>query len=64
MNKKLSEKLNALSDKKYRDFHSGLVPGLGKEKIIGVRIPVLRKFRISFFSSAVRNLRLRRRKRF
>ncbi len=43
MNKKLMEKLNALSDKKYRDFHSGLVPGLGKEKIIGVRIPVLRK---------------------
>ena len=43
MNKKLTEKLNALSDKKYRDFHSGLVPGLNKEKIIGVRIPVLRK---------------------
>lgn len=43
MNKKLTEKLNALSDKKYSDFHSGLVPGLGKEKIIGVRIPILRK---------------------
>ena len=43
MNKELSEKLYALSDKKYGDFHLKLVPGLCKEKIIGVRIPVLRK---------------------
>lgn len=30
-------------DLKYRDFHSKLIPGLDKNNIIGVRIPVLRR---------------------
>lgn len=30
-------------DEKYRDFQSGLIPGVDKELFIGVRTPVLRK---------------------
>lgn len=36
------ERLLELSDEKYREFHSGLVPG--KDNILGVRIPKLRAF--------------------
>ena len=36
--------LFAMADEKYRDFHSSLMPTVPKEKIIGVRVPVLRKF--------------------
>ncbi len=32
-----------LQDKQYRDFHSALMPTVDKEKIIGVRVPLLRK---------------------
>lgn len=32
----------SLQDEKYRDFHSGLVPG--EKSIIGVRVPVLRQY--------------------
>ena len=32
-----------LQDTGYRDFHSKLVPGVDKERIIGVRTPALRK---------------------
>ena len=27
----------------YKDFHSKLIPNIDKEKIIGVRMPILRK---------------------
>lgn len=37
------EELFKLQDLQYRDFHSKLVPNLSKDKIIGVRIPELRK---------------------
>lgn len=40
----LHEKLFELQDVKYRDFHARLIPGVPKEKIIGIRTPVLRKF--------------------
>ena len=36
------KRLRKLSDEKYREFHSGLVPG--KDNIVGVRIPKLRAF--------------------
>ena len=36
------KRLRKLSDEKYREFHSGLVPG--KDNILGVRIPKLRAF--------------------
>ena len=36
--------LLALQDLKYREFHSKLMPGVEKEKIIGVRTPDLRRY--------------------
>ncbi len=41
---KMVEKLFLLQDLKYRDFHAKLMPTVDKEKIIGVRVPQLRKF--------------------
>lgn len=40
----IQKQLFALQDKKYRDFHSKLIPTIDKQTIIGVRVPVLRKF--------------------
>mgnify|MGYP000040360589 FL=1 len=40
----LQEELFELQDIKYRDFNSSLIPGIDKETVIGIRIPVLRKF--------------------
>ncbi len=39
----VKERLFDLQDKKYRDFHSSLMPTVDKDKIIGVRVPELRK---------------------
>lgn len=44
MEQSIQERLLALQDLGYRDFHSRLLPTLAKEKIIGIRMPVLRKF--------------------
>lgn len=44
----LQEKLFELQDIKYRDFHSKLMPGINKETVIGIRVPVLRKFAKEF----------------
>ncbi len=38
------EKLFELQDLKYRDFHARLMPTVDKDRIIGVRVPILRKF--------------------
>ena len=43
MNKILDD-LFSLQDKEYRDFNSKLIPNIKKENIIGVRVPVLRKY--------------------
>ena len=40
-NKEILEKLNELSDEKYKKFHTGLCPN--SSEIIGVRVPDLRK---------------------
>ena len=40
----IQEKLFELQDLKYRDFHSKLMPTVCKDKIVGVRVPQLRKF--------------------
>lgn len=40
----LQQRLFELQDLKYRDFHSRLMPGVDKDKIIGIRTPVLKKF--------------------
>ena len=39
----IEERLFALQDTKYRDFHRSLVPGMPKDYIIGVRMPALRQ---------------------
>ena len=44
MEKSIQKRLFALQDFGYRDFHSRLLPTLAKEKIIGIRMHVLRKF--------------------
>ena len=46
--KDIQSKLFELQDIKYRDFHAKLMPTVNKEKIIGVRIPVLRSFAKEF----------------
>ena len=43
MNKILSD-LFSLEDKEYRDFNSKLIPNIPKENVIGIRVPVLRKY--------------------
>lgn len=47
----LQQKLFALQDKKYRNFHSALMPTVAKENVIGVRVPQLRKFAKEFAKS-------------
>ncbi len=37
-------RLYEMQDLSYRDFHCGLMPGIDKETVIGVRTPELRKF--------------------
>lgn len=44
----IQERLFALRDEKYREFQRSLIPGLSKEKIIGIRIPVMRKLARKF----------------
>ena len=39
----VTERLFELQDKAYGDFHSGLVPNISREKIIGVRVPDARR---------------------
>ena len=40
----IQKHLFELQDIKYRDFHSRLMPDIDKETIIGIRVPVLRKY--------------------
>lgn len=40
----IQNRLFELQDTTYRDFHSKLMPTVAKEKVIGVRTPVLRRF--------------------
>ncbi len=42
--KYVQERLFALKDEGYRDFHARLIPNIEKDRIIGVRTPELRKF--------------------
>lgn len=49
--KYVRERLFAMRDLGYRDFHAKLVPSINKEKIIGVRTPALRKFAGEFAKS-------------
>ncbi len=40
----IQSRLLAMQDLKYRDFHGALMPTVEKERIIGIRVPKLRKF--------------------
>ena len=40
----ICEHLFELQDKEYRDFHSKLIPNIEYDRIIGVRVPMLRKY--------------------
>lgn len=44
----MQEQLFQLQDLKYRDFHSKLIPNIEKDAVIGIRMPVLRKFAKTF----------------
>ncbi len=45
------ETLFSMQDLKYRDFHSALMPTVDKERVIGVRVPELRKFAKSIYGT-------------
>ena len=47
MKQEIKKKLFEISDQKYKEFHKGLCPGT--ENIIGVRVPVLRKYAQELF---------------
>ena len=40
----LQKILFSMADENYRDFQSKLMPTVPKEKIVGIRTPLLRKF--------------------
>ncbi len=40
----IRERLMGMQDLKYRDFHSRLMPNIDKEAVIGVRMPMIRKY--------------------
>lgn len=42
--KEIQQLLFELQDMAYRDFHSRLMPDIDKETVIGIRVPVLRKY--------------------
>lgn len=44
----LQNQLMKLQDKKYKEFHSKLLPGIDPDTIIGIRTPVLRQFAKEF----------------
>ena len=44
----LQERLFELQDTKYRDFHSKLIPNIEKDRVIGIRTPMLRRFAKEF----------------
>lgn len=48
MNDYITKRLFEMQDKEYREFHSKLMPTVEKDRIIGVRTPVLRKFAKEF----------------
>ena len=48
MSQDVQKKLFAMQDMEYRDFHAKLVPTMEKDKFIGIRMPMLRKFAKEF----------------
>lgn len=48
----LQKKLFELQDEEYKNFNSKLIPTIEKENVIGIRVPVLRKFAKEFFKTS------------
>ena len=48
MTRNVQKRLFEMQDTGYRDFHARLIPTVKKEKIIGIRTPILRKFAKEF----------------
>ena len=48
----LIKRLLSEQDLKYRDFHASLLPNIDKKKIIGVRVPTMRKIAKEFVDAA------------
>jgi len=46
--KEVQKRLLSLSDSKYAEFQAKLIPTVAPEKIIGIRVPVLRRFSKEF----------------
>lgn len=46
--KQVTEALFALQDPAYRAFHARLIPGVAWERVIGVRVPALRRYAAAF----------------
>ena len=44
MKNSIIEDLKSMQDIEYREFNSKLIPTVDKEKIIGIRVPILRKY--------------------
>lgn len=47
----ITKDLFELCDLEYKEFHSKLMPNINKENIIGIRVPVLRKYAKELFKS-------------
>ncbi|MBO7551732.1 MAG: DNA alkylation repair protein [Fibrobacter sp.] len=52
----LVKQLLAEQDLKYRDFHASLLPNIDKKRIIGVRVPTMRKIAKEFVDSAAKGV--------
>lgn len=42
--RQITEALFSMQDEKYRAFHGALMPTVERERIIGVRMPALRRY--------------------
>ena len=51
INEEIRQKLFTMQDIDYREFHLKLVPTLDKERIIGIRTPILRKYSKELFKN-------------
>lgn len=48
---RVTDKIFQLGDEKYAEFHSKLIPNIPRKKIIGVRVPKMRKLAKEYFKS-------------
>jgi 3-methyladenine DNA glycosylase AlkD len=51
-------KMEAVREEEYKNFSATLIPGIDRDKMLGVRIPVLRKIAGELLKSSPENLRL------